>query len=148
MLWDLYWAMSDEYGWDADLYHGTGGNNLAIQLVMDGMKMQPCNPGFVDARDAILAADTAMTGGENGRIIWEVFARRGLGWSADQGVQERRLDGAEAFDVNPLAVKELKLTKDMTPVVEAGQSIDVKLSIYNHKQEGVEGVSLSDVIPW
>ena len=38
MLWDMYWAFVDEYGFDEDLYYGTGGNNMAIQLVMDGMK--------------------------------------------------------------------------------------------------------------
>ena len=31
------------------------GNTLAIQLVIDGMKLQPCRPKFVDMRDAILA---------------------------------------------------------------------------------------------
>jgi extracellular elastinolytic metalloproteinase len=147
MIWDLYWALSDEYGWDEDLYRGTGGNNLAIQLVMDGMKMQPCNPGFVDGRDAILEADTALTGGENGRLIWEVFARRGLGYSADQGAQGRRLDGTEAFDVYPLAIKELKLAKKMTPMIKAGEEIAVLLSVANHKTEEVTGVSLSDLIP-
>jgi len=147
MIWDLYWALSDEYGWDEDLYHGTGGNNLAIQLVMDGMKMQPCHPGFVDARDGILAADSALTGGANAKIIWEVFARRGLGYSADQGVEERRLDGKEAFDVHPLTIEELKLTKQMSPMIKAGEPIDVVLSVYNHKKVEVTGVTLSDVIP-
>jgi len=147
MIWDLYWALSEEYGWDEDVYRGTGGNNLAIRLVMDGMKMQPCYPGFVDGRDAILAADTALTGGENGGIIWEVFARRGLGFSAEQGLDERRLDGKEAFDLPPLAIKELKLSKSMSPTVKAGDVIDVILTVSNHKPQGVEGVSLSDVIP-
>ena len=54
MLWDLYWALVDEYGYDSDIYNGTGGNNIAMQLVIDGLKLQPCNPGFVDGRDAIL----------------------------------------------------------------------------------------------
>jgi len=147
MLWDLYWALSDVYGWDPDLYHGTGGNNLAIQLVMDGMKMQPCNPGFADGRDGIIAADAALTGGVNAQLIWEVFARRGLGFSANQGVDSRRLDGNEAFDVDPLSVKELKLAKQMTPMIEAGEAIDVLLTVYNHKDEEAGEVSLSDIIP-
>ena len=93
MLWDLTWALIDEYGYDADVYNGNGGNNLAIQLVTDGLKMQPCSPGFVQGRDAILAADQALTGGENERLIWQVFARRGLGYSADQGSAFDRTDG-------------------------------------------------------
>jgi hypothetical protein len=56
MLWDMTWLLIDEYGFDPDLYNGTGGNNIAIQLVMDGMKLQNCSPGFVDGRDAILEA--------------------------------------------------------------------------------------------
>jgi len=39
-----------------DLYDDwtTAGNNLAIQLVTDGLKIQPCSPGFVDGRNAIV----------------------------------------------------------------------------------------------
>ncbi|BGP12654.1 hypothetical protein JCM10213_008791 [Rhodosporidiobolus nylandii] len=55
------------------------GNTLAVQLVIDGMKLQPCRPSFVNARDAIIAADKALTGGENECIIWKSFAKRGLG---------------------------------------------------------------------
>ena len=36
-----------------------------MQLVMDGLKFQGCDPGFVAGRDAIIAADEALTGGEN-----------------------------------------------------------------------------------
>jgi len=63
MLWDLSWAMINQYGYDADMYNGTGGNNMAMQLIMEGMKLQPCDPGMVDGRDAILAADLALNGG-------------------------------------------------------------------------------------
>jgi hypothetical protein len=31
-----------EYGFDSDIYYGTGGNNKAIQLVMDGLKLINC----------------------------------------------------------------------------------------------------------
>lgn len=31
------------------------GNTLALQLVVDALKLQPCRPSFQDARDAILA---------------------------------------------------------------------------------------------
>ncbi|GAA5826953.1 hypothetical protein JCM11251_002178 [Rhodosporidiobolus azoricus] len=55
------------------------GNTLAIQLVVDGMKLQPCRPSFQNARDAILTADKALTGGENACAIWKAFSKRGLG---------------------------------------------------------------------
>ncbi len=99
MLWDLTWDLIDEYGFDPDIYNGTGGNNIALQLVMDGLKLQPCNPGFVDGRDAILEADQLTNGGANRCIIWRAFAKRGLGVSALQGSTNSRFDGTEAFDV-------------------------------------------------
>lgn len=102
MLWDLTWAYVAKYGFDADLYNGTGGNNKVMQLVLDGLKLQPCGSGFVDSRDAILCADIALTGGDNQCLIWEVFARRGLGASAIQGTSASRADGTQAFDM-PLA---------------------------------------------
>lgn len=99
MLYDLYWNLIDKYGYDADLYNGNGGNNRAIQLVMDGMKLQPCNPGFVDARDAIIQANKLNNNGEDTALIWSTFARRGLGYSAKQGSAGSRSDGTEAYDL-------------------------------------------------
>lgn len=99
MLWDLTWAFVDEYGFDEDIYEGTGGNNMALQLVVDGLKLQPCNPGFVDGRDAILQADEIANDGENECLIWHAFAKRGLGYSAQQGSTNSKSDGTEAFDV-------------------------------------------------
>ncbi|MBX2828629.1 MAG: T9SS-dependent M36 family metallopeptidase [Flavobacteriaceae bacterium] len=99
MLWDMTWALVDEYGFDPDIYNGTGGNNIALQLVMDGMKLQVCSPGFVNGRDAILEADMLANAGANQCLIWEVFAARGLGFSADQGTAGSSSDGTEAFDL-------------------------------------------------
>ncbi|HVM20623.1 MAG TPA: M36 family metallopeptidase [Egibacteraceae bacterium] len=110
MLWDMYWNLVEEHGFNPNFYESweTGGNNLAIQLAMDSMKFSTCDPGFVDARDAILAADAALTGnpaagvpGENECLLWRTFARRGLGFSADQGDPYSKTDGREGFDVPP-----------------------------------------------
>jgi len=104
MLWEMYWGLVDVHGFNADVYGdwNTGGNNLAIQLVLDGMKLQPCSPGFVDARDAIVAADVALTSGANECAIWAAFAKRGLGYSADQGFPASVADGTQAFDLPPV----------------------------------------------
>jgi uncharacterized membrane protein YkoI len=108
MLWDLYWNLVEEHGFNPNPYEAwhTGGNNLAMQLVVDSMKLSPCTPGFVDARDSIIAADAALTGdapsgvpGRNECLIWESFARRGLGLSADQGDPYSKTDGIEGYDV-------------------------------------------------
>jgi extracellular elastinolytic metalloproteinase len=101
MLWEVYWNLVAKHGYNANIYEDwtTGGNNLAIQLVTDGMKFQPCSPGFVDGRDAILDADVALTGGENQCAIWKGFVKRGLGFSASQGSSSSVTDGVQAFDL-------------------------------------------------
>lgn len=99
MLNDIFWDMVDKYGFDEDILNGTGGNNKTIQLVMEGLKLQPCSPGFVDSRDAILLADSILFNGANQKLLWKAFARRGLGVSADQGSSQNVSDGTEAFDI-------------------------------------------------
>lgn len=101
MLWDLNWALVDEYGFDPDFHYGTGGNNIAMALVIEALKLQPCSPGFVDGRDAILEADQLLYSGANECLIWDVFANRGLGFSADQGSSDSRTDQVQAFDLPP-----------------------------------------------
>ncbi|WP_111685031.1 T9SS-dependent M36 family metallopeptidase [Winogradskyella tangerina] len=102
MLWDLTWAYIEKYGFDPDLYNGNGGNNKVMRLVLDGLKLQPCQPGFIDGRDALLAADQATTGGVDQCLIWEVFAKRGLGFNASQGLSTSRTDQIEDFSTPPI----------------------------------------------
>ncbi len=101
MLWEMTWDLIAVHGFDPDVYNGTGGNNIALQLVIEGLKLQPCSPGFVDGRDAILQADQNLYGGANQCTIWQAFARRGLGYSAVQGSTSSKTDGTEAFDLPP-----------------------------------------------
>jgi Fungalysin metallopeptidase (M36) len=58
------------------------GNSLAVQLVLNGMKLQQCRPSFFDARNAIIQADQVLTDGENFCDLWLGFAERGLGMDA------------------------------------------------------------------
>ncbi len=85
MLWDLTWAYIDKYGYDDNKYTGTGGNNKVMRLVLDAIKGQPCGPSFIQARDALIAADQTTTGGADFCTIWQVFARRGMGFNASSG---------------------------------------------------------------
>lgn len=104
-LWDLDWQFISRYGYNADTYSATGGNNKALRLVLDGCKIQICNPGFLDSRDALLRADSLTNRAANSDIIWNVFARRGMGYSATYGDRINgtpRLTGIkEAFDLPP-----------------------------------------------
>lgn len=65
-----------------------GGNIIALQNVLDGLKLQPCNPTFISARDAIIQADEQNFGGENVCEIWNGFAKRGLGTNAKSAGRE------------------------------------------------------------
>lgn len=85
MVWEAYWNIIALDGYDPDIYNGTGGNNVAFQLVLDGMKLQACSPSFVQARDAILAADAADYDGDHECALWTAFAKRGLGTAASTG---------------------------------------------------------------
>jgi extracellular elastinolytic metalloproteinase len=101
----MYWELINKHGFDSDLYYGTGGNNIALQLIMDGLKLSTCGGvGFVDGRDAILAADAAIYGGENECLIRSVFARRGVGALAAQGTSESREDQISDSSVNPIGL--------------------------------------------
>jgi extracellular elastinolytic metalloproteinase len=98
-LWDMNWNIIQSEGIDADIYHGTKGNNIALQLVMEGFKLQPCSPGFLDGRDAILKADSLLYNYKHKCAIWNAFARRGMGKSASEGSSNSFTDQVAAFDL-------------------------------------------------
>lgn len=136
MLWDLSWAYVDKYGFDPDVYNGNGGNNKVLQLVIDGLKLQPCEPSFVDGRDALIAADQATTGGQDFCMIWEVFARRGLGANASSGNNDDSTDQTEDFTVPaPGPNCTLKIDyfqNDVVSVFPNPTSDDVTIKINNY----------------
>jgi len=101
ILWEVMWELVNSLGGTiGDIYDHDGphGNQILMRLVIEGMKLQPCDPGFVDARDAIIAADVALYGGAHVEALWEGFARRGLGFSASQGSSSTNADNTEAFN--------------------------------------------------
>ncbi len=82
ILWDMTWDLIDIEGYDADQYNGTGGNNIAMSLVIEGLKNTANNPGYVSGRDGILQADQDLYGGQYNCLIWDAFAARGVGVDA------------------------------------------------------------------
>ncbi len=83
VLYEMLWNLMDRYGFgDVRDAAGKSGNAMALLLTVDGLKMQPCRPTFIDARDAILQADEVDYGGENACLLWTAFAKRGLGYKA------------------------------------------------------------------
>jgi extracellular elastinolytic metalloproteinase len=65
--------------WDL---RGRLGSHKAESLVTRAMELAPYNPSFIDMRNAILIADTAVFGGQHRHAIWKVFAHRGMGFYA------------------------------------------------------------------
>ena len=110
MLWEVTYALIGAHGFSADLDGGpaTAGNILALQLVTDGLKLQPCNPGFVNARDAIIAADqadsvaptSACSGPPSPSAAWASVRPRGPRGSVADGTQAFNLP---AFCLAPAA---------------------------------------------
>ncbi|WP_018478560.1 T9SS-dependent M36 family metallopeptidase [Pontibacter roseus] len=148
MLWDMTWNLIDEYGYDPNIYSGKGGNNIALQLVMDGLKLQPCSPGFIDARDAILAADRINNGGANQCHIWRAFAKRGLGYSATQGSNDDLTDGTEAFDMPPSCEPKLAIKLQATPApVADGDVLTYNIKVTNDTKGAVSGVTITNPLP-
>jgi len=98
-LWDMSWLLIDQFGFSDDPTNGSAGNNIAIRLVMEGMKLQPCGPGFLDSRDAILLADAVLYNNAHRCLIWQAFAGRGMGYSAIQGSANVAGDETESFDL-------------------------------------------------
>ncbi|KAG8160668.1 hypothetical protein KVR01_008932 [Diaporthe batatas] len=89
ILYEVLWNLIDKHGFNAaakPTFDSAGvptdGRYLAMKLVIDGMSLQPCNPTMVSARDAIIDADLALTGGANACELWTGFAKRGLGQGA------------------------------------------------------------------
>ena len=101
-LWDLTWKYIEKYGFDPDLYNGTGGNNKVMQLVIDALKLETAGQtNIVAGRNNLFAADQATTGGADYCMIMQVFARRGVGLNASSGSSDDCNDQVEDFTLFP-----------------------------------------------
>ncbi|KAH9249092.1 hypothetical protein BASA81_013211 [Batrachochytrium salamandrivorans] len=84
LLWEVYWSLVTKHGFSANLHDAkqSAGNIVAMQNIIGGLMTQPCNPTFLSARDAIVAADASYYKGANKCEILKAFAKRGLGSKA------------------------------------------------------------------
>ncbi|MFL5746333.1 MAG: M36 family metallopeptidase [Niastella sp.] len=143
-LWDMTWNLiQQQNAITADLYNsaGNGGNIIAMNLVITGMKLQPCSPGFLDARNAILAADSILYGYSHKCAIWNAFARRGMGYSAKQGLSTDATDQTPAFDLPPGII----ITRSLPVKVDANTNITLTRTATCNCQAAT--FTLRDTIP-
>ena len=83
--------------------HGPAANNIMLQLVIDGMKISPGNPTFIQARDAIIQADLVNNNGANLSALWTAFAKRGLGSGATSPASSTTTGVVESYIVPQFA---------------------------------------------
>lgn len=74
MLWEMRANLTVKHG-------STVGNERALFLVTEGMKLGPANPNFVQARDGIIQAALVNHPNDLGEV-WTAFAKRGMGSGA------------------------------------------------------------------
>ncbi|WP_367388000.1 M36 family metallopeptidase [Lewinella sp. LCG006] len=135
MLWDMAWALINKYGFEPNwrLTNSTAGNIRALKIVIEGLKMTACNPSFPDMRDAVMAANTALYGSADEELLWEVFARRGLGVDAQAG-------GIASFDGLTLKIEK---TVDKAEA-EIGETVTYTLTVTNNTTQSLSQVQITD----
>jgi len=145
-LWDMYWLFVDAYGYDDTWEDRSSGNFRAVQNVIDGMKIQPCNASLIEARDAILTADALNYLGEGTCLIWQAFSRRGLGYDAEGGNGNWRYDNIDGFALPPTCRSLPFITRSVTPIIEAGDEIEVTIEF---QSDGAvpDDIIISDFVP-
>ncbi|KAH9254380.1 hypothetical protein BASA81_007663 [Batrachochytrium salamandrivorans] len=76
MLWDIYWNLVTKHGFSKNLYDASQseGSIVAMKIIMGGLTLQPCNPTFLGARDAIITADKLHYNGAHKCEIYKGFA--------------------------------------------------------------------------
>ncbi|KAF9261303.1 hypothetical protein L218DRAFT_1046833 [Marasmius fiardii PR-910] len=85
LLHNIYAALVTEHGWSATARtsaNGSEGNIVFLQLLVDALALQPCNPDMPAARDAWIQADVNRYNGANQCLLWRTFASRGFGVGA------------------------------------------------------------------
>lgn len=144
ILWDIYWALTDRYGYDSNLTTGNGGNNRALKLLVESLKILPCSPGFTDMRAALIETDKLLNNAENECLIWDAFARRGVGYSARQNNPLIVADGVTAFDLPPSCSNAVFLAKQMTKLIHAGDTVWTEIKVRNDRGQALEEGTLTD----
>ncbi len=144
-LWDMTWNIINQVGSiNPNIFDPTapGGNSIALKLVTEGMKLQPCSPGFISGRNAILQADQILYSGLYSCAIKEAFRRRGMGAQASQGSSGSVIDQVPDFGDGGT----LTLTQNGMTQVTEGQNITYTNTITS-SCNALTGYTLRDTLP-
>ncbi len=146
VLWDVFWVFLNKYGIESSYTQEESGNFKGLLLIIEALKLTPCNPGFTDARDALLLADNLLFEGEHQCDLWAVFARRGLGVLAQQGLSSDKDDGLADFTLPKSCFFPLSLEKSMPDLIGFEAENKVTFHILNNGNK-LEGALLIDSLP-
>ncbi len=120
------------------------GNQRTLQIVTDGMKLDPLNPNMLQGRDSILAADCAGFAGADELQIWDGFASRGMGFSARVNAGS---SVTEAFDLPNLTLGAVTVSNDSCDnfgVADPGETVTLTIPLTNpFCANSADGTSLS-----
>ena len=120
------------------------GSNAAKAVVTGGLRLSPLAPSFLQMRDAILQSAKVL--GQPRRPIWEVFAARGMGYSATTPGASV-FSAVEAFDLPPVLAHESTVITDPIPlgdgdgILEPQETARVTTSLTNPVGDAVTGVT-------
>ena len=92
ILFEVYWNLIDKLGFTEnikDAVESGKGNAVFLKMFIGGMKLQPCRPTFIQARDAIIESDRLKNNGSNKCEILKGFAKRGMGFNNAKPVVSR-----------------------------------------------------------
>lgn len=145
-LWDMTWNIINQVGTiNPNLFNanGNGGNSIALKLVTEGLKLQACNSGFLDGRDAILQADQVLYNGAYRCAIMAAFARRGMGFDAKQGSANSVADQVAGFSTTESI---LTLTQNVTAQLE-GQLVTYTNHVSSGACTGLSNYLITDTLP-
>jgi subtilisin-like proprotein convertase family protein len=141
-LWEVRARLIERMGHNA-------GNQRMLQLVTDGMKLDPVNPTLIDGRNAILAASAASGGGaveEND--IWTGFAIRGLGFGAS-AVSSSSSSVVQSFDTPNLQLASVEISSENCPEInraaDPGETITLAITLSNPLSVDAQNTTVSVV---
>jgi hypothetical protein len=147
MLWDMTWEIIMQDNRIINNIYNTSelvGNVAAFKLVNEGLRLQPCSPSFIDARNAILKADSLLFNGRYKCSIWKAFARRGLGIHASTGASSN--DTYVVEDFTPATDRPLTSPQNVTvcsgsPLSYIATTSAVGITNFNWTRAAVAGIS-------
>ena len=99
MQWECFVGLAKAYG-------VATARNKMIQYYVDMMKATPTSPTFVEARNAYVAAANAANGYANpkdAQILWQAFAKRGIGTAAVAPLRTSNLNAGVVEDFSAAA---------------------------------------------